>query len=367
MSTKLYSCPICRKGVKSISGLTRHLNACKGHLYPKPHPPHEPLRHESHNEEDALGGNWEDKGGLLGEMVTSATANGTPETLTEDTPWKRLFANESSLALREEWFNSHEFPAGTPISDKKYKYLGYKHKNSFYSFNDQLDYGLAHYFAESETTKGNVNKFLTDLLMVLLTKKLSYKNADEWMEKLSEIPWGIPNDESIEHRFDVENGVSGIARQEIAIQSRNVINCVEFLIGHPGFQYNQIYEPSHIYNQNKHRVYNEMHTGNWWLKQQMEHPPRARIILILLSSDKTVISPSHGDQTLWPVYITIGNLDTKTRRSQTRPGTLLLGSIPVVYERLEDGDNKNKDLKAKIYHLALKTMLQRKCPSSMCK
>ncbi len=79
------------------------------------------------------------------------------------------------------------------------------------------------------------------------------------------------------------------------------------------------------------------------------------------------MSPSHGDQTLWPVYITIRNLDAKTRHSQTRPGTLLLDSIPVVHERLEDGDNKDKDLKAKIYHLALKTMLQRKCPSSTCK
>ena len=94
----------------------------------------------------------------------------------------------------------------------------------------------------------------------------------------------------------------------------------------------------------------------------MEHPPKATIIPILFSSDKTVINLSHGDQTLWPVYITIGNLDSKTRRSQIRLGTLLLGSIPIVYERSEDGNNKDQDLKAKIYHLALTTMLQRKCP-----
>ena len=72
------------------------------------------------------------------------------------------------------------------------------------------------------------------------------------------------------------------------------------------------------------------------------------------------MSLSHGDQILWPVYVTIGNLDAKTRRSQNRPGTLLLGSIPIVHEQLEDSNNKNGDLKAKIYHLALKTMLERK-------
>ena len=43
-------------------------------------------------------------------------------------------------------------------------------------------------------------------------------------------------------------------------------------------------------------------------------------------------------------------------------GTLLLSSIPIVHERSEDRNNKDQDLKANIYHLALTTMLQCKCP-----
>ena len=78
---------------------------------------------------------------------------------------------------------------------------------------------MAQYFAELETTKGNVNKFLFDPLMIPLTKKLSYINADEWIEKLSKIPWGIPENKWIKHKYNGESGVSGIARQEIAIQS----------------------------------------------------------------------------------------------------------------------------------------------------
>ncbi len=147
-----------------------------------------------------------------------------------------------------------------------------------------------------------------------------------------------------------------------------MINYVEFLMSHPSYQYNQIYELRHLYNENKHQVHNEMHTGDWWWKHHIEHLSRATIIPILLLSDKTVMSFSHGDQMLWPVYITIRNLDAKIRCSQTQSGTLLLGSIPVVYEQfIEDGDNKDKDLKATIYHLVLKTMLQHKCPSSTCR
>ncbi len=56
------------------------------------------------------------------------------------------------------------------------------------------------------------------------------------------------------------------------------------------------------------------------------------------------MSLSHGDQTLWPVYITIGNLDVKTRRSQKRLGTLLLDSISIIYEQSEYANNKDKNV-----------------------
>lgn len=122
---------------------------------------------------------------------------------------------------------------------------------------------MAHYFADSETIKGHVYKFLSNLLIAPHTEKLSYKNADEWIEKLSEILWSIPEDKWIEHKFDIESGVSGIAGQEIPIQSQNIVSYIKFLIRHPGFQHYQNYEPYHVYNQIKDQVYNEMYIGNW--------------------------------------------------------------------------------------------------------
>ena len=70
------------------------------------------------------------------------------------------------------------------------------------------------------------------------------------------------------------------------------------------------------------------------------------------------MSFSHRDQTLWPVYITIKNLDTKIWQSQKRPRMLFLGSIFIIYEWSKDVNNKDNDLKAKIYYMALKTILQ---------
>ncbi len=55
--------------------------------------------------------------------------------------------------------------------------------------------------------------------------------------------------------------MGGMARREISIHSQNMIECLEFLMGHPGFRNNQTYEPSRVLNENEHRVYNEIYTG----------------------------------------------------------------------------------------------------------
>ena len=69
------------------------------------------------------------------------------------------------------------------------------------------------------------------------------------------------------------------------------------------------------------------------------------------------MSLSHGDWIFWPVYITIGNLDAIIQQSQKRIKTLLLSFISIIHERLEDANNKNKNLKTKIYYMTLKTIL----------
>lgn len=54
----------------------------------------------------------------------------------------------------------------------------------------------------------------------------------------------------------------------------------------------------------------------------------------------------------------MGNKDARIQQSEKRPETLLLSSIPIIFKRSEDTNNKDKDLKAKIYQMDLKTILQ---------
>ena len=68
-----------------------------------------------------------------------------------------------------------------------------------------------------------------------MTKDLLYCNTDKWIEKLSAILWGIPDDKWTDHKFDTGSRVDKVAEQSLTIQSRNVIDCLKFFIRHTGF------------------------------------------------------------------------------------------------------------------------------------
>lgn len=68
-----------------------------------------------------------------------------------------------------------------------------------------------------------------------------------------------------------------------------------------------------------------MHTGDWWWSPQEQLDEGATIAPLLLVTDKTMLTQHHGDLKMWPVYVTIGNLDISARRNQIRPSMVLLG------------------------------------------
>lgn len=91
----------------------------------------------------------------------------------------RLFASKLSLFLKKIVFREQKFLASILIFDIKYNYLGSQNNNTFYWFNNQLNYTLTHYFREFKTTKDNLDRFLSNQLMAQIKKKLSYQNVDK--------------------------------------------------------------------------------------------------------------------------------------------------------------------------------------------
>ncbi len=173
--------------MKLTHRLTRHMNICTSQqVLPirMQLKQDTPIPKEDENTSDNFGLHGDEKSILEEQDIevdhrnsvgkSSDTGSHARDGLSGRTPQDGLFASESSSSLREVRFREQEFPAGISVSDIKYHHPDSQNDNLFHPFNDQLDYALVTYFAEFETTKGNIDRFLSDLLMAPLTEKQSY-------------------------------------------------------------------------------------------------------------------------------------------------------------------------------------------------
>ena len=84
-------------------------------------------------------------------------------------------------------------------------------------------------------------------------------------------------------------------------------------------------------------------------------PEGATIAPIILASDKTELSWFKGDETAWPVYLTIGNLSKNFRCKPSRHASIFLGYLPV--SKLASFEN-NSVAGYRLFHYCMKLLLQ---------
>jgi hypothetical protein len=70
-----------------------------------------------------------------------------------------------------------------------------------------------------------------------------------------------------------------------------------------------------------------MNTGDWW-DTQNQLPAGVTIVPVICASDKTHLTNFSGDQHVWPLYHTIGNIRKDIRRTPKKRAWILVGLIP---------------------------------------
>ncbi|KAJ7058581.1 hypothetical protein C8F01DRAFT_1027294 [Mycena amicta] len=101
-----------------------------------------------------------------------------------------------------------------------------------------------------------------------------------------------------------------------------------------------------------------MNTAEWWWETQEKiGGVGATVCPVIIGSDKTQLTRFSGDQQAWPVYLTIGNIDTATRRTPSSRSTVLLGYLPVT--KLETFKKENRSaVLHQLFHDCMATMLE---------
>ena len=220
----------------------------------------------------------------------------------------------------------------------------------YYSFKNDTDYSWALWLHNSRTIKRSVNFFFNNSWLSQMHSLLSFRNEDQWLERLHWISHNIfralKRQKWISQFFTIESVYNEVANCEYFIQYWSIIHTLHFLMSHKPFAEDLIYALIQHYNSDDRWTYNEMHTGDWWWETQKELLNDATLVLLLISTDKTALTQHQSDLSAWSVYLMIENLNWQMRQTQSWSSLVLLNFLPVI-------ENDGDDIKSRVWHMTL--------------
>ncbi|KAG1791568.1 uncharacterized protein HD556DRAFT_1432897 [Suillus plorans] len=212
-------------------------------------------------------------------------------------------------------------------------HLANAEENLYHPFASKMDWEVARW----AKLRGVSSTALSDLLAIEGVSEhllLSFKNANELNAIVDhELPTGRP-------KFKREQII--VAGEAFDVYYRDVIECVKSLYGDPDFANYLAFAPERHYSDEDEtiRLFHDMHTSKWWWNTQKkldQHSPGGTIIPIIISSDKTQVT-LFRNKSVYPVYLTIGNIPKEIRHKPSCGAHILLAYLPCT--RLEHITNK---------------------------
>ncbi|KAG9084267.1 hypothetical protein FS749_005361 [Ceratobasidium sp. UAMH 11750] len=153
----------------------------------------------------------------------------------------------------------------------------------------------------------------------------------------------------------------GRYEREHVLYKRAVVDVIRELITNPAFKHVMRYAPERHWTNGaqQSRVYGEMWTGNWWWRQQaFLRDEKGTIAPVIIVTDKTQMTKLSGNQSAYPVYLTIGNISKAYHRQATKHATALIGYLPV--DSFKDVPSKalRQRLKGELLHCAMSLIME---------
>jgi len=163
----------------------------------------------------------------------------------------------------------------------------------------------------SGLTKGSIDEYLQHGLDD--DRCTSFQTADEL--------WSLF--ERVEHGFG-PRGWSAFPCGSGTLYTRNILHCIRLLLSHLPFADHMVFGPERLFDSTGRRVYNEIHTADWWWDTQDLVPRGGTVVPLLFASDETHLTNFSGDKAAWPVYMSISNISKDFRRQGSKRAWVLV-------------------------------------------
>ncbi|KAG2047073.1 hypothetical protein BDR06DRAFT_985326 [Suillus hirtellus] len=223
--------------------------------------------------------------------------------------------------------------------------------NIYAPFTSKLDWEMARW----AKLQGSSSTAFSELVSIEgLSEKIGLSFKNTW--ELNKI---IDNELPGHLKFKCDQIV--IANEAFDIYYRDIIECIKALFSDPNFADVLAFAPERHYADKDEmiRLYHEMHTGKWWWNSQKHldcERPGATIIPVIISSDKTQVT-MFRNKTVYPVYMTIGNIPKDIHQKPSCQAHVLLAYLPTTH--LEHVTNKaaHRQMLANLYHACVGCVL----------
>ncbi|KAI0072630.1 hypothetical protein K474DRAFT_1604790 [Panus rudis PR-1116 ss-1] len=252
-----------------------------------------------------------------------------------------VLSSTCSLPAGSEQFTriveEYPHPAGETFGEGLTKFeewreagIGCVHSDSPWTpFEDKAEWDLAYWMGRN-LGHNQIKEFLK--LHKIQSCDLSMASSYSFFQKVDSLPdsqrWFYDDVTVVGDRPGEDQT---LMTERLELWRRDPIECIRELVGNPEFREAMAYSPQKVFTDmgRNVRVYDEMWTGHWWWEMQEKLPKGATIAPVILASDKTQLSQFRGDQTAWPVYLSIANIAKATCRKVSERAMILLGYIPV--------------------------------------
>ncbi|KAJ8507713.1 hypothetical protein ONZ45_g9944 [Pleurotus djamor] len=242
----------------------------------------------------------------------------------------------SDADLASQW---HSFRHRSHIDSTKYS-----------PFASEMEWKLAEWFIEEDIGHGSFKRLLKipDLQNKL---GLQYSTTRDLHKLVDSLPCRAGSWETAELTFEDSSDVH-------FIWYRDPLEALRSLWQDPTLAEDFTYQPCKVYN-DKHRVYNEMWTGDWWHNVQAKLPKGACLAPIIIATDKTQLTQFSGSKAAYPVYMTLGNIAKSVRQKPSRNACVLLGYLSA--DKVDGSGLSDKELRLRtkqLFHSGIRIMLE---------
>ncbi|KAG8854142.1 hypothetical protein FRB91_003976 [Serendipita sp. 411] len=223
--------------------------------------------------------------------------------------------------------------------------------NLHYPFANEMDHELGLWLHESGLSVSKIDSFLK--LQYVQARKPSFGSGAGLRDRIELLPHA--GSRWKEAKITPE---CGRPASSVTLLYWDPLQTIRELISRPSLAEYIEFSPKRIWSDatKTSRIYSEMTTGNWWWNIQANLPQGSTVVPVILGSDKTHLTEFTGDKKAWPIYMSVGNISSRARRTPSKDTWIVIAYIPTT--KWKDDTDIHGTLNARLFHQCMEVVLE---------